>query len=439
MTKRSDKSLSIVISHAYSSYNNGDAAILSAQISELRRVFHAPQLRILSIDQIAKGYHFDHVPVRNALMFGAVKPGRSKLMKLCYSFGMVGYTAVWAGVYHFSRRRLPLPASWREPLDLLVNADMQVCIGGGYLRAKDDLSSTVILLLLFHQVWLAKALHKPVYLYAQSFGPYPRSLQQRIARFGLKRADLILVRESKSLAALEDIGISGDTVLQVPDSAFAFAPEHSTRIDAFLPKKRSGTYYVGITVRSWLETSGQQAYEAAMAACIDRLQQLSNIEVIVIPQVTSTLQHDDDRAVGKRLARLLTRSDRVVFIDRRLSHYDIKAVYGCLDYLIGTRFHSVIFALTAYVPAIAIEYEHKTSGIMNDLGLGQWVLPIEAVTADRLWTLFERLQRERTQYTAHLQQVMPGYIDQAQHSAELIRQSYLTGLGDSNANRDREK
>jgi polysaccharide pyruvyl transferase WcaK-like protein len=35
------------------------------------------------------------------------------------------------------------------------------------------------------------------------------------------------------------------------------------------------------------------------------------------------------------------------------------------------------------VPGIAIEYEHKTRGIMRDLGLEDWVLPMENETICR--------------------------------------------------------
>ena len=72
-------------------------------------------------------------------------------------------------------------------------------------------------------------------------------------------------------------------------------------------------------------------------------------------------------------------------------HRQIKAAYNQLDFLIGTRFHSVIFSLTSGVPCIAIEYEHKSRGIMRELGLEHWVLAIGDVTEARLGRLFDKL------------------------------------------------
>lgn len=64
--------MKIVISHVYSSHNNGDAAILSAQLDQLRQKFPQAQLRILTVDKIEAGYEFDGTPVSNALMFGGI-------------------------------------------------------------------------------------------------------------------------------------------------------------------------------------------------------------------------------------------------------------------------------------------------------------------------------------------------------------------------------
>jgi colanic acid/amylovoran biosynthesis protein len=161
-----------------------------------------------------------------------------------------------------------------------------------------------------------------------------------------------------------------------------------------------------------------------MAGFITRLRGRPGTRVLIIPQVTSEQQNDDDRQVGKRLQKLVGRHDNVIFLSQRFSHYDIKALFGCLDYLVGTRFHSVIFALTAGVPALAIEYEHKTSGIMQDLGLDEWVLPMNAVTADGLWRLFDCLTRKSQLYLRQLQKRLPAYTAAARHSSELIKQAY---------------
>jgi colanic acid/amylovoran biosynthesis protein len=357
-------------------------------------------------------------------MHGTVSPANSKLRKLFLAFAMMAYTLLYVVVVRSCHVALPLPRAWREPMQLLTDADMQVCVGGGYLRAKSDPVSTVVLLLLLHQIWLAKVLGKPVYLYAQSFGPYPKAIQRKIAAFGLRRADLILVREAKSKALLADLGLAGESVVQVPDSAFLFRPRARLDVRQLLGVKRPDEQVVGITVRSWLPASKQDAYERAMAEFIERTSRCAGLSVAVIAQVTSTQHDDDDRVVGRRIQELLGPRSNVVFLDQQLTHHEVKSLFANLSYLVGTRFHSVIFALTEGVPALAIEYEHKTMGIMQDLGLEKWVVPIEDVTADKLAVLFDRLVRDREAYIKKLQGILPIYVAKASEASRIIEWAY---------------
>jgi colanic acid/amylovoran biosynthesis protein len=419
--------MKIAISHVYSSNNNGDAAILSAQISELDRVFDHPKMTVMTVDVIAAGYEFDGVPVINALMYESVSPANGLFKKLWLAFAMMSFTTLWAMVRRWLGLTLPIPRTWRPALEVLAESDMQVCVGGGYLRAKGNHASTIILMLLFHQIWLAKLLGKPVYLYAQSFGPYPKPVQRLIAAWGLRQADLALVRESKSKDLLRRLGVPSERVFEVPDSAFMFKPRVDADIKTLLGATK-GEVVVGVTMRTWLPAKAQAKYEQEMATLIDRITGRYGYKVAIIAQVTLEEQNDDDRVVSRRVYARCRQKDRVVLLDRRFSHYEIKSVFANLDYLIGTRFHSVIFAVTAGVPAVAIEYEHKTSGIMQDLDLGQWVVPMEDVTADRVAGLFNQLVQGHDDYVRHLTARMPAYTAKASEAARLIKESYLGKL-----------
>ena len=420
-----DIPVNILISHVYSSNNNGDAAILSAQIGELRRVFPGSDIRVSTIDQVPKNYTFDGADVVQALMYGAVAPGRGKVLKMLSAAVMVPYTALWASSRRSLRLSLPLPAAWRRPMRLLTDADMQVCVGGGYLRAKPDPTSTIILLLLVHQIWLARLLGKPVYLYAQSFGPYPTGLQRLLAKSGLNAASLVLVREAKSESQLADLGIPKARIVKVPDSAFLFTAAPKKAIGRLVRPDGDSGIVVGITVRKWLDEKRQHAYEMAVADLIRHIIAQPRHRVVVIPQVTSSAQHDDDRETGARIAQLLPPDSHVEFLNRRFLPAEILSAYSHLDYLVGTRFHSVIFALLSRVPAVAIEYEHKTSGIMQDLGLDNWVIPIEDVTAERLIRLYDGIVDSGKTYRARLDLVLSAYVAKARTAADLIAKDFV--------------
>jgi colanic acid/amylovoran biosynthesis protein len=147
-----------------------------------------------------------------------------------------------------------------------------------------------------------------------------------------------------------------------------------------------------------------------LAQFIDRLI-VGGYQVVLVPQVTSPYLADDDRLVEKRIVDYCVQDP--VRIDESMTCHEVAMLYRSCEYVVGTRFHSVIFSLAALVPCIAIEYEHKTRGIMSDLGLERWVVKMEDVSVDVLDELFRSLVGERRGYKALLNARMPLYIEQA--------------------------
>ena len=62
----------------------------------------------------------------------------------------------------------------------------------------------------------AEFFHKKVFIYSQGIGPIDRSGNRRAAA-ALKRADGIVVRDERSAALLEEIGIARDKVVITAD------------------------------------------------------------------------------------------------------------------------------------------------------------------------------------------------------------------------------
>ncbi|HEX3784701.1 MAG TPA: hypothetical protein VHX38_33995, partial [Pseudonocardiaceae bacterium] len=72
------------------------------------------------------------------------------------------------------------------------------------------------------------------------------------------------------------------------------------------------------------------------------------------------------------------------------------------------------------VPCVAIEYDHKTRGIMRDLGLEDWVTGIAEVSPDSLVALIDRLFATRAEYVSRLTSRLPRYVADA-HDITFIR------------------
>lgn len=78
-------------------------------------------------------------------------------------------------------------------------------------------------------------------------------------------------------------------------------------------------------------------------------------------------------------------------------------LYRGLDLMVGTAFHSIIFAIQNAVPVIAIAYAPKVPRLMHELGLDGYVLSPD--DWDRLPALIEHALQEREQLIRHLHAV----------------------------------
>lgn len=414
--------MNVIVSHVFSDANKGDAALLSVLLSDIRRAWQRSDITILTIDNVHPGSTFEGVPVERAFMFHALNRYKYRPAKFVYSLFVMGSTLIDAACYRLTGWSTPLPRHLRRVADMYRKADTVLPVGGGYLRGKPGLASTMELCLMLHPLVLARLLGKPTIHYSQSVGPFGNRLQAKLAAWVLRRVTLLIVREDITRALLHKLGVRRNVVRSI-DSAFLLPSNNAkdVRLELGIP---DGQLVVGITVRDWLKGAAQRSYENAVAALADHIRAKHRAAVVFIPQVTAEHHGDDDRKASARVAALMGDRSGVYVIKDHYDHKSIKSLYGGLDYLVGTRFHSVIFALTSYVPALAIEYEHKTRGILQDLELEKWVTPIEGVTADELITLFDALARERASYLKTLHKTLPGYVKQAAQTIELAVAAY---------------
>ncbi len=412
----------ISIINGYLRQNAGDAALLSvilAQISHAapgipRAVFGMENPRDLPQYEGCQNFG----SIRRYVASAEVPKWRRIIRRLI--------ALVWGLVVSFGPRRLTawtlplLPAEVRAEVRHMMDSELVVSMGGGYLRGGPGLNGDQNVFFTVLPVLIAHRHGTPVAFAPQSFGPFRGLWQRYLVRRAVGRAALVLAREDESLNWLAGCRLPAGLVRRGVDSGFAFraAPsEQSARARWGLPIAQ--TPVIGLTARAWLSAPEQAAYEAALAQLIDHIQRDLGMAVVLIPQVACDYLGDDDRVAQARIAERCQTPPHV--ITEQLTPQELGQLYSEVDVLIGTRFHSVIFALTHGVPAIAIAYEHKTTGIMRDLGLSSWVVPIERVARTDLAGLLARLLTEHADYRRQLAELMPPYIARAHQTTGQLR------------------
>jgi colanic acid/amylovoran biosynthesis protein len=418
--------MNILVSHAYSNDNKGDAAILSVLINDIKRAFDDPSITILTLDTIKNGDRFEGVPMQHSLMYYVLEE-QNRIRQALRAVLVVASTLLWAVSYRMLKLSLPLPKRIRTAVHCYRDADLIIPVGGGYILSNRGFINTVRLFLTVYPFFFSRMLGKKTINYSQSVGPFGTKFQEWLAKQSVKQLTGIIVRESISHRLISEWHIKTPCVLSI-DSGFSFETREQVNVRSLydVPEDRM---LVGVTVRDlFANKRDQERYEREIAAICDTIIETHRAIILFIPQVTVEHNADDDRVSGKRTHGYMRHQDSARVATECYSHHVIKAMYAGLDYLIGTRFHSVIFALTSYVPAIAIGYGRKSQGIMNDLDLGEWVVQAEHVEHAAMSELFDRLVRERESYLAQLHAALPVSIERSRKNIEIVLDMYRQSL-----------
>lgn len=396
--------MNLLLINNHSTRNAGDHVILIETLRILEQAFPAAHMTLSFNDVSSALAALPNTPIHNSLLSWFIQldaAGEYTLTPRSRRLPSVALALLSALIY---RATGILPRLFRSQqkhslLQAFATADIVLACGGGYLfapAANEGILGPFTLTLL--GAVLALLMGKPLVLLPQSIGPLHDDLQRRLVRWVARRALLTLVRERRSLHLLHELGCS-QRALCSPDLAFGFSGSAAPQA-RILPGQQQlaalqPAFWVGMTAINWQEQnyafSGQNGYEQALIECIDTITAQGGV-VALFPQCSGPGLAEDDRLVSRRLQAGARCPERVMVIDEPLHPDALQAAYGQMDYFIGTRMHSVILALNAGVPTIAIGYLHKTAGMFELLGIADKCYDITTLTGGQLIAAFEQLR-----------------------------------------------
>lgn len=319
-----------------------------------------------------------------------------------------------------------LSTAERQTISQIDTADACFVKGGGFVHSTASFTDPYRVFYFLYHLFLAHSLKTRVYVMPNSFGP----LDGRIFRFIVKRAlnkcVLVTTRESISRRELKKIGVSA---LEFPDLAFGLTAQPST--EGYLEGAANaavGRQIVGITARPYRfpgSTNPQEDYRnyiSEMALFAKHIFSIGYFPVF-IEHVVSEGAHESDINAIMDIVKHLEPGQFYVFSNPSLSSRQMRAVYKECDYVVGTRFHSVIFSLGEKVPAMAIAYGgNKGNGIMQDIGFANYVIPIEKFSSEKAAAIFESVVRDDA-YRVRLDDLEDEISAQYDSLIEIIKKS----------------
>lgn len=267
--------------------------------------------------------------------------------------------------------------------------------GGGFIHSYGKITDLYTTYYAFFHIWLAQSFGKPIYVMPNSFGPFNMPGTAWLTRKILNRCKLVTVRESKSLVALQKLGINAT---MFPDLGFFLEKDSNQpipvkQIRAIHPERK----LVAITARPYRfpgETNPDELYRYYIKSMAEFSRWLysENYLPIFVEHTLSETTHESDENCIMEITSKLEDGKFLIISDENYTCKDLKAIYGEVDYIVGTRFHSIIFSFSELIPGIAITYGgNKGEGIMHDLGLSDYAIPMHKIDSDNLIKAFIKL------------------------------------------------
>lgn len=296
----------------------------------------------------------------------------------------------------------------KETMKVLRECDACFVKGGGFIHSYGKLTDSYTVYYSLYHIALAQQLDKPVYVMPNSFGPFKGFAVERMVKRVLNNCKLVTVRESISSKMLDEIEIKHQNF---PDLGF-FLEKESRNSKEILELKNNfpGYKLVGITVRPYRfpsSTNPQEKYKKYIKdfTLFSKWLYNNNYLPVFVNQTLSNKTHESDRSAIDEICNGLSDHTYAIISNNNYNCEDLKEIYSMLDYVIGTRFHSVIFSLSEEIPSIAITYGgNKGQGIMKDLGLEEFAIPMSEFDYEKVINMFNSLVINNDQIIDKLKQ-----------------------------------
>lgn len=302
---------------------------------------------------------------------------------------------------------LLLSESEKQTLRQMEETEAFFVKGGGFIHSSGKITDWYTIYYSLYHVSLAQSLGKPVYVMPNSFGPFNALGVKRLVRNILNKCSLVTVRESISKKMLDDIGVKS---VESPDLGFYL--EKSNTNDDTVDKIREnfpGRQLVAITARPYRFPNSQnpeEKYKNYITSMVDFSRWLfdNNFLPVFVDHTLAVKEHENDSSAINEIISHLDGNHYAYIANREYNCKDLKNVYHQMDFVVGTRFHSVIFAMSEGVPSIAVTYGgNKGQGIMRDLNLPQYAISMSETDTNDLINMFRDLSQNKDEVRAILE------------------------------------
>lgn len=349
--------------------NRGDESAHRALIRRLLDGF--PDLHIKQIDVGVKRATVEEFNVHSPNMEYEILPpgkGYKKIMVAAFR-----YHIPWIINFHPTLRALA---------KRIKDSDMVLCSPGGISMGGFHNWYHVVLLK------MAKYFHKPIAYFGRSIGPFvgdsaDEKLFNRWSYELLHYFGFLSLRDSISLKIAQDDGL--DNAILTTDSAFLETPRVSIpdEIRDLLDGKKYMVFVPNqLTWHYKYRSVNQSLIDGFYYGIIDYiLEKDPSIHIVMLPQTYSSRINDAKYFVS--LSERYKTTNRIHPLEERYGSDLQQTIISNAEYIIGSRYHSIVFAINNDRPFVSLSYEHKMSGLLQILDASKYMVDITDIFSSK--------------------------------------------------------
>lgn len=297
-----------------------------------------------------------------------------------------------------------------ESVDVVINS------GGDNLSGESGL---YVIKTLLNNIF-AILLNKPLVLFSESLGYSKNFFVTKLLNYVIRKADLIILRETFSYDYVKNILKSKDNYYLTADTVFLLerAPESILRTD--LLKTTSVKPVIGFNVSPLVSYFNEDVDIVKVSfKALRSIMKLLGGTIILIPHVYGK---DSDLKVLSKIYEKLN-SENVILIENEYEPEELKSIIGQCDLFIGARMHATIASTSQCIPTVGIAYSHKMHGIIGEmLGLEDYVIDLKDLDSEILIEKTMAAWENRKEITEHLKRRIPEIKKMAMRNGELVKE-----------------
>jgi len=251
------------------------------------------------------------------------------------------------------------------------NADAVVFGGGSIVK---ELYASVgrwryaTLVMVLAVVLAARLMRRPVLLCGVGVGPVPTRFGRLLAAAILRSANLVSVRDDRSLTTCRELGLHDGRVRRIPDVVFVNERERFVEAGNGFPRSE-GPLRIALNLNRDIANGDRwDAVLAELAEALDLVAAHMPVEVHALP-MQSAFKNDDDLSVLRSFLTDRPTWNPVVHTPR--DHRHIGQIISSCDVVVSERLHAIVISAVLGRPAVGLLYDVKVAELAEQLGIAE--------------------------------------------------------------------